>query len=369
MCSEKIKGTVEQGTQFYYTKLLDYPFESAKIEYTVMYNYTTAMKRCPTCYVWFDIYTTADHINFETKCSTERFGQLRNTFLNMPLRPGKTEGGLNCAFYGTGNEVINCTGTRFVQDFVAVTYGFSFGVHCDTLRYNYLPEVMYNVLVSDVTNETHCIPTEEKKYGIHCSKFYINTTQGDLIGNPNLDSLFAFPTLFRAIDSSAQGICYQYLEEAFCHVLFPKCDPINKIMIPLCREMCYNFMWGCEMFLPQLWAIINLSDVQSLFNCGYLPSKKENISCFYKPVVCENPPNVENAFMESVDISVNNTYYGMSKVSYRCSSASYEIAGNSSITCLYSGNWSKVPVCKRKPNKAKQILAVLTSVLCPFLVR
>ena len=103
-------------------------------------------------------------------------------------------------------------------------------------------------------------------------------------------------------------------------------------------------------------------DPSTWFNCNYLPSKNGNIPCIYKPVVCQPPPNVTNA----VSSTGNGTYQAPATVKYSCESDKFHLEGNNTITCKYSGQWSKLPQCVI--NTVTPLVIVLPLLSSPFVV-
>ena len=93
----------------------------------------------------------------------------------------------------------------------------------------------------------------------------------------------------------------------------PECDTKSKQVIQLCKETCIDFLEGCETTFLTLFDklgklgdsyLFDVSHIRQiahnpvdcpLIDCNYLPSVKGTIPCFYKPVTCASPPEVENA--------------------------------------------------------------------------
>ena len=84
-------------------------------------------------------------------------------------------------------------------------------------------------------------------------------------------------------------------------------------------------------------------------DCNYLPSVNDPIPCYYKPVTCDLPPNVTNARISN-GIKLNGTYLATSQVEYECLNETFQMEGNSTVTCLYSGEWYKLPKCLKRTN-------------------
>ena len=75
-------------------------------------------------------------------------------------------------------------------------------------------------------------------------------------------------------------------------------------------------------------------------NCDYLPSLNDGTPCYDNKEMCDRPLIVMNAF-----VFVQNTKERTQIAKYSCNEG-YRLEGNSTITCLYTGEWSsEPPVC------------------------
>ena len=65
--------------------------------------------------------------------------------------------------------------------------------------------------------------------------------------------------------------------------------------------------------------------------------------------MCQAPPNVTNAVI--INQSGNGTtYIGNDTVEYSCKDKTFQMEGNSTATCLYSGHWSQSMKCTKQSN-------------------
>ena len=162
--------------------------------------------------------------------------------------------------------------------------------------------------------------------------------------------------------------------EVICYIILPKCDPVTKQVIHPCREMCQDLSEGCWMklmnklarmgseFRENHWSwyldFISSVDKVNLIDCDYLPSIHSSIPCFYKAVTCDSPPDVTNGTV-ILNTTQKDDYQLHDVVQYRCINDKFEMKEKSSITCLYSGQWSHSP---------PRCIAYLKNSLHPFLV-
>ena len=92
--------------------------------------------------------------------------------------------------------------------------------------------------------------------------------------------------------------------------------------------------------------------ISYMLDCNYLPSVSDPIPCHYKPVTCDPSPNITNAIRINGS-GLNGTYLATSQVEYQCLNESFLMEGNSTVTCLYSGQWYKVPKCLKRKGESK----------------
>ena len=78
------------------------------------------------------------------------------------------------------------------------------------------------------------------------------------------------------------------------------------------------------------------------------------------------PPNVTKARI--INNSQLSTFLAMSDVDYECVDKTFQMEGNSTVTCLSSGLWSEAPVCSSVQNLLTNpllfVLPTLTVLLC-----
>ena len=91
--------------------------------------------------------------------------------------------------------------------------------------------------------------------------------------------------------------------------------------------------------LNRTGSALNMSKV---LNCDYLPSLHGSVPCLYKPVTCDSLLDVPNSTV-MVNGTQKDVYYPHDVVQYACINEAFDMRGNRSITCLYSGQWSHPP--------------------------
>ena len=159
------------------------------------------------------------------------------------------------------------------------------------------------------------------------------------------------------------------MRQLACYLFFPKCGSESGSVIVPCQEAAREMEEGCVKNME--FAGVSSTMMESLrteFDSTYLPSRFGGIDCFYEPVLCEdNLPNVTGARIVK-GVKDNGSYVGGHVVEYACAE-DLELIGNSSVRCLYSGQWSEPPRCV--PNILLMVLppvALLASVVALVVV-
>ena len=286
--------------------------------------------------------------------------------------------------------MFHCEGKTTIQDYKPRYYGFSFGYDCDIPVKPSLVGLSYNFTISGQSNRTQCLPFPHIPGPIkECTKFYDHISLPNMIGNPDVksaqESIAGFhqyyPILSYTLSQLPTGGCYKGLKELFCRIFVPECDQVENEVIHICRETCSEILYSCLSYLQNIiyslyvtkkfmkWKQITETNIVDVIDCNYLPSVNDSVPCYYKPVTCDPPPNVTNAKITS-GIVLNGTYLAMSQVEYECLNETFQMEGNSTVTCMYSGKWYKTPKCLKRTNLNPLciVIPLLIAPLCIFVI-
>ena len=332
-------------------------------------------------YPTLDIYTTEDDVNLKGRCSHYNYGQLRNENLNTPLKSKKRPYRFTtCDKDEKDSDVVNCHGEIIIQDFIPRNYGFSFGCRCDEpVRMPPLKGLFHNIGIYDQSNKTICVPTNilaEQEIIRYCESLYPFMSLPNLIGDLTLEDVIKWMNGYYLFEGLSVGVfakdlkrCYKYFNELMCYVVVPKCDQDTQQIIHPCKEMVYELKEACmDDFISFLGCIYSLEDEllvdwnylpeqwsTKLLDSDYLPSKDGPIPCLYKQVTCQSPPNVSNANV----IMKNSRFTAKSEGEYMCQSGAFQMEGNSTSTCLCSGQWSEPPKCNARKTSNVHLLIIV----------
>ena len=138
------------------------------------------------------------------------------------------------------------------------------------------------------------------------------------------------------------------------------CWPKIKILL---TRMSSEWIYENKHFLKHISSINISEDV----GCDYIPSLHGSIPCFYKQVTCPSPPDVTYG-TRILDITQKDVYQLHDVVQYSCINDKFEIIGNTSVTCLYNGEWSHPPPRCSRGNHLHPLAVVLPVLLIPLVV-
>ena len=350
-----------------------------------MFNMAKINRHCDgdgcnvTCVL--DIYTTEYDKNLRTNCSKDGFGQLRNENLHTPLfNRYKPYRFTTCKLDEKYSGILQCKGRTTIQDYIPRRYGFSFGYECDVSAKPSLVGLSYNFTISAQSNRTLCLPLPRLPETMEeCLGFYNHMSLPNMIGDHDMASLQNSIASFKIYDAFRSRLptrgCYKHVREVFCRMYFPQCDQTWKgnQMIPLCKETCFILVHSClEIWRPILYSYFSVQfkkwkkhahrNISDFLDCNYLPSVNDSISCFYKPVMCDPPPNVTNARIIN-GFEHDGTYMANFQVEYECVDETFQMEGNSRVTCLYSSEWYKIPKCLKRKGKTLNLLSIVIPLL------
>ena len=351
-----VSDTLADSTSFYYRQLSKYPAKKATLELSV------SMFQVGSVAYQLDFFMFNGDFKPERNCSYQKFGQLRNEDLHIPLRSGRYRF-VNCEDVDNRRS---CHGKTTVQDFIPRSVAFAFGIDCAEKRNNLIPiqGLAFNISLYDASNHTKC--SKDGRWVPGCQNYYSHRTFPNLMGNQfSWDTRSDFNTMnrfLRAIDRDyLQFGCYQHLHEFICYTLNPKCDPQTKQIVPPCRETCLDFVQGCTAHFGQILLQTKGNKKLQVANCNYLLDANGTLPCFYKPVTCPPPPDITNGLLVNVINSTKSHYLG-SRLEYICQDE-YDMKGNGTVTCLYSGQWSVAPVCEPQRRSSMGPLSIVLPVL------
>ena len=352
--SVHVSGTIEQNKTFFYRKLPVTPSVHATINYVISYKQRSIVHKSQ--YPLMGIYTEFPKVNIDRHCSKIRYAQLRNENLHPHLRLHRPYRTTSCEI-SEGDDTVNCRGRVHVQDYKPRNFYLTFGFHCHWRPGNSLQGLIYNISFTKQSNETNsCILSyRSPNFLTKCNMFCNETSLPNLIGTEffKMEEIRKLVRMLKTYQALAflNRPCYQHTWEVLCHILLPKCDPVTKQVIHPCREMCWDFINGCWENIVSLTKKLGKDldynnvysiDLSTFGDCDYLPPLQGSIRCFYKPVTCDSPPYVTDG-TKTLKTTQKDVYQLHDVVHYTCDNSIFEMTGNDSIKCQYSGRWSHPP--------------------------
>ena len=363
MHSLSVSGTIENETAFFYRKIpTESPSSSATIDYAV--TFPRNLK-----YVNLGVYTTEDHINLQNRCTCHMYEQLGNKKMQTELDFLRN----SCIL---SHDKLSCNSRIIVWDYRPRKFGFSLGFYCED-TWKSLKGLTYNITVTTQTIQPTCTPMPETV--VDCSKYFLFVSFPNLLSHVDSEkatfSFNRFYQVYQLLDLS----CYPHFEELFCNMYYPNCDPETQSITVPCKETCEEMTKGClpeverqlpvDSFMTQCLPVDSFmtSLFTKAFNCSYLPSRNSSYSCFYKPVLCDSPPNVTDIVIIDA-LNKSAPYTGGTEVEYACADDHKDMTGSNKVTCMYNGEWSGTPVCVPVSETGKTLLKVLPPAFATLLV-
>ena len=361
-------GIIVENTTFFYKK-----FPTSKLvtlEYNITYN-KYLLGYFPVLY----IYTTENHSDLHTECISSDYGKLRNEDFWIPLNPRLIPYRQNTVCVEKQLK-IHCSGKITIQENIPRKLSFSVGYECRKRNVFPVEGLEFNFLITNQSNTTGCILLS-KMFPGKCKYNYDYTTSVNLV-SVDFNVLKLTSEKFIFLDPLLDGIlmpCYQHFYDLLCSVFVPKCNSSSNSVVPVCREMCEDFLNACHdnvfyrlRHTRMCWLQMDVSrkakdgegiigSIHSLVNCNYLPTKFGPFPCLYQPVLCGSPPNVTNA------LATNGSHNVTSTAEYSCQYEGFSMEGNKTIKCLFSGNWTKPPRCVKREKSTSPLFIVLPLLL------
>ena len=337
--STSISGVILEDITFLHKTFPVPPSTQAIIEYDVYIPPTSPSG------LTMGIYTTQDHTNIQNQCTETRYGQLGNKHLHQALNSGHPA----CQIIHF--LVIHCKDTITVQDFIPRSFSFSFGFECYSIHHGFgtknLYQLIYNITISELTNRTDCASNWGNAITEMCRFETVATT--NLLGNKlsHYNDIVKYLREYINNRTHPNRTCYQHFIETACHILFPPCQPDKGLVIPPCKETCYDMLQMCKTGTDMADIFGDLLE----FNCDYLPSLRDDAPCYYKSITCSAPQPIKHGSQWPMSHPISTGNYPDSQeynlydmVSYSCN-LGFKLVGNSKITCKTNGQWSALPQC------------------------
>ncbi len=141
--------------------------------------------------------------------------------------------------------------------------------------------------------------------------------------------------------------CHKYVHEFLCRTLLPECVPSNTFIISPCRSMCQEVFSACKEPMKHAFSLLSHLDADFKFiidyACDLFPDESEDY-CFTKNVSCTRPKQIQNGVLNFARGDSVPVHF---KAHHHCSDG-YELEGNSTVYCEYSGEWSHGPRCTKE---------------------
>ncbi len=317
---DSIFGTIAEDTPVFYRKLPFAPSKVANIKYSILYK-SGSFCSSQFCRAVFLLYFVCSQDTMDVgNCSKIRDHEpFHKIFVgNLPSSLQLNEQSSLCRGQTMmGNNVVHCTGDTKVQHYKPCGFALGFMFRCEEHEDHIFTSngLQYNVTIHSQSNFHTCELIKDKVGTKMCRNFYHYTSFPNILGATTIDeasdSLEKVQLVQIAFESEKESsgvnsYCHQHFQEIVCHLLLPPCDNMRQEAKFLCREMCLELVQACFknfaalkntnklMTKNHVFKRINTTDDMNWI-CDHFPSNKDkDVNCFYKPVVCGQPPVVQN---------------------------------------------------------------------------
>ena len=194
-----------------------------------------------------------------------------------------------------------------------------------------------------------------------CARSYQYAAIPNQIGDTDLDTAVweleqAFGIMDQVIDLIVHNGYLKDLYQLVCLAVLPECLPEqNKLILP-CRKDCQAFIDISGQ------KIIGYFLDKFVLNCDYLPSVKDNVTCYSKEDICGPPPEINHGFILERNIPFAKEGH---VVHYACND-SWILTGSPNSSCQKSGEWTLPPECV-KPIKPLSVTLIICLALGGFI--
>ncbi len=186
----------------------------------------------------------------------------------------------------------------------------------------------------------------------HCAKFYDQTYLPNVFGT---QSLYDAEIILLMMEPVATSGCHKFVNEFLCRSLLPEC--VHNAFIPPCKSMCKEVTTACKDTMEAAYSMLLKFKGNYDFSINYACETlyKED-HCITRTVTCNSPKEIPNAILNYNGGDKAPVNY-MAK--YHCKGG-FELQGNSTVYCEYSGEWSLAPRCT-KGIDTKQVITIGTT--------
>ena len=340
LCTVKITGTyhkykkITENIPWYQTQLLDYPALRYEVDFTVTF---AEEKCCPILCLFInlpDIYSHVEH-NCLSNLIVEGmvYWYKRTTF----IFPNNTQNTGTCRLE---NGYFTCEIKSAMLNYEPKVRWLTLGYLCNEQKYLNGLQFEYT---AKAQNTTQCEPLQTPPYNFQCDKFYNFVAFPNPFGHRSQAEAFTFIQMFDTLIRNMDHSCYKYLDYIVCQAFLPRCPNLvnndsSELTVShldvICEEMCSEFRIACYDIMQPILNFVN---------CIYYRRTSElNVSCRHEHVFCDSPPLIKDG---RVNIPSSGEYYDVgSTATYSCND-NYQLQGNSTSTCEYSGKWTPPPEC------------------------
>ena len=288
--------------------------------YKVTYHVTFEAKYCQTCIKGvtkccphFVMANWKDYMRFKPNDCYKQMSMMsspgRFNFYNVPLDENEYSG---CVQKG---DIMMCKNSMSFGQGEILPVSFTFA-SCNNSKGLHL---QYNVTFQSV--KPMCFPNP----ALDICGYKLAGLPGT-IGFNDLKTILKYKQIFKLLVSFLPLGCHKYALASLCRSVMPECDNHTKsprLIFP-CAKECHEIHNLCQKKFEQAGI---------RFACKMYLNSVNNSLCFYKPVLCPMPSNIQNGKVVYFNYTWNST------ANYSCNSVFLSLSGSKTRKCLATGHW------------------------------
>ncbi len=233
-------------------------------------------------------------------------------------------------------------------------------------------EMTYNIRIntgplSGSNDINECIDLGQHKSV--CSNYYKYGYLPNLLGWSRMENIVT-PNIARGLIQ-----CHKHFEEFMCRLIVPECREDGFYISP-CQSLVKEILqYACQDILLKFLNHHSSSHGDRNFMINYYVCKFPTTEpCYDVNVTCDEPPAIKHGTY-TIHTGLKDAYPLNTTAVYSCGSG-YELKGESTSQCRYSGKWNPIPSCRMMSiDKTKEIViacslsfVVLTIIIVSILI-
>ncbi len=211
-------------------------------------------------------------------------------------------------------------------------------------------EMSHDVKVRGYNESRKCFELKPLLASV-CRMYYNYSMLPNLLGGNDRITYEFFSLVLKRVTNQ----CHKHIEEILCRIFLPECTPEGLQISPCQSVMREVMLHACKQEVHDVFYSSQSGVDTNLLTNYYIPRFPSDKPCFNVSVTCNEPPGLQHGSYV-IHAELNGVYPVNTSVTYICDQ-NYELDGESTTSCKYTGKWDPIPKCILKSkDKRKQII-------------